>query len=172
MSALSNFLFGKKGRFEEIERFTPEQKSIFSQILENIKTPLGMGFQNLMQLLSGSQEGLETYQRPAMRQFEQEIMPSIAERFSGLGAQRSSAFGQQLGQAGASLAENLASQRANLQSQALGQLQQLLGLGMTPQFETLYRPATSGFLGSLAPALGQGMGLGSSLGLLSLMGLR
>jgi hypothetical protein len=77
-----------------------------------------------------------------MNQFNQQIVPGLAERFSGAGGQRSSAFGQQLGSAGADLATALGAlqeqnqlREAELNQGRLGQLggyltgQQQLGLG-------------------------------------------
>ncbi len=172
--ALLDFLFGKRGeregRMEQIPTMTPQQQRLLSQMLTGLGGPMQLGIQNLAQLLSGAPEALEAYQRPELRRFEEETIPGIAERFTELGAQRSSAFPQALGAAGASLAERLAAQRAGLQQQAMGQLGQLLGFGMQARpFETVYRPpisGTPGFLGALAPGIGAGLGggLGRLLG--------
>ena len=102
-----------------------------------------------------------------MRQFHQQTIPSLAERFSGAGAggQSSSAFGQQLGQAGAGLAENLGALRGNLQMQAASGLsnQMTSALQQRP-FENLFRPATQGLMGSLMPGIGSGIGSGIGMG--------
>jgi hypothetical protein len=172
MSFLSNFLFGQKGKFEQLPTVTPQQKAILDQLLGGLGGPLGSGLENLQQLLSGDPEAFEAFAAPARTQFEQQTVPGIAERFTGLGegAQRSSAFGQTLGQAGAGLEEALSAQRAGLQSQALQQLQGLLGAGMTPQFQTAQIPGQGGALQGLFSSLGQlGGGLGS-LGLGKLFG--
>lgn len=162
---IKEFFMGQPGRIEAVPTVTPEQKSLQDMILGGVESPLGKGLQNIMQLLSGDPEALKAFQAPAMRQFQQEIVPGIAERFTGMGegAQGSSAFGQQLGQAGAGLAENLSAQRAGLQSQAMSQLQQLMGTGMQPQFQPTQIPGQEGMLQSLIKALGSGLGFGGTM---------
>lgn len=119
----------------------------------------GQGLQHYMDILGGDTSAFEA---PLMRQFNEQIVPGIAERFSSAGGQRSSAFGQQLGAAGAGLAENLGALRGNLKNQAAGgllsSLQGLGGLGTQNTFENIFRPGTSGFLGQLGQGLGQGIG--------------
>ena len=172
--AFLDFLMGSKpteSKLEQVQRFTPEQQQVLNQILGQASgmMPSGMGF--LESILGQSPEAMQQFQAPARRAFEEQTIPSIAERFSskfGMGGQRSSAFPQILGQAGAGLEEALSAQRAGLGFQGLGQLQQLLGMGLTPQFETGIRPGkegTSGLLGSLLQAAGQAAGMSMGLGL-------
>ena len=166
---ISDFLFGKKGKLEQFPTMTPEQQQLLSQLLGGLGGPLGMGLQNIAQLLSGDPEALQAFQAPAIRQFEEQIVPGLAERFTGAGAgaQRSSAFQQALGGAGAGLAERLSAQRAGLQQGALGQLGGFLGAGLGAQpFGYQFTPGRGGFLGGLAGGAGGGlgMGLGSLLG--------
>ena len=155
-------LLGTPGRIQAMPSFSPEQQGLLGQIVGGLggqQGPLAGGLQNLMQMLSG---GGEAYEAPAMRQFQEQILPMISERFTGMGsgAQRSSAFGQQLGQAGAGLAENLAMQREGLKQQGMAQLQSLLGLGMTSPFQYMQIPGTEGGLGKLLGGLGSGIGSG------------
>lgn len=79
----------------------------------------------------------------ARRDFQTKTIPSIAERFSsfggsGLDAQRTSAFGGALGQAGADLDSQLNAQRGQFGLQQLG-------LGLRPQQENYFEPRKSGF---------------------------
>lgn len=136
----------------------------------------------LDQLLSDSPQALEQFQRPYMRQYEQEIVPQIAERFAGIGGMSSSGFNQAMAQSGRELAENLASMREQLRSgasdraiqasampaqQRLQILQTLLG---TQAVAPTYTPGSPGILGGLmggiAGGIGQGVGgaLGGGLG--------
>lgn len=163
--SISSMLFGKKGKMEQLPTMTPEQQQLLSQLLQGLGGPMGMGLENIMGILSGDPEALEAFQAPAMRQFEEQIVPGIAERFTGMGggAQQSSAFQQALGGAGASLAERLSAQKAGLQSGAMGQLSQLLGLGMGAKpFGYQYTPGSQGFFGAMAPGMGGGIGMGLS----------
>lgn len=121
-----------------------------------------------MDLLSGSPESYEKFEAPMMRQFNEQVVPGIAERFTGVGGQ-SSAFQQALGNAGAGLQENLASMRGGLQQQgAQGLLQALMGLsgqGLgTHAFENVYQPKAPSFLQSLFGGIGGGVGSGLGLG--------
>lgn len=148
----------KPGYAEQFQRFTPQQQqalnSILQQSLSGLGQPLGQGFEPLAQ--------------QARTQFSEQTIPSIAERFSSLGsgAQRSSAFAQTLGQAGAGLEEELAAQKAQFGLQERDQLQQLLGLGLTPQFDTMYHQAQPGRLQNLGSALASlgGAAFGPSMG--------
>ena len=144
-----DFLFGKGEQLQQVPRFTQPQEDIFSQLQQGVGGALPAGFEQLLSILSGTPEAAKQFEAPAMRQFEEQILPTIAERFTGLlgeGAQRSSAFGQQLGQAGAGLAEKLQAQRGGRQQNALTQLMQLMQTGLTPQFQTLLRERQPGLL--------------------------
>ena len=112
----------KKPGLKKIPTMSKPQEGLQNQILQMLQGQLGQGgsfgqAQNYLQnLLSGSPESMQAFQAPAMRQFNEQIVPGLAERFSGLGAgaQSSSAFQQALGQAGAGLAENLQALRSGL----------------------------------------------------------
>jgi len=128
---LSKFAFGDPARERQFQKFTPEQQSILDQLLRQ-----------------GAQEsdfsGLE---QMARKRFEEETVPSIAERFTAMGdGQRSSAFQSALGRAGTGLETQLAA----LRSQAG---MQKLGMGLQPRFDTGYSPATQGALGAGLPSI-------------------
>lgn len=163
MASLKELIFGKAGKMQAMPTLAPEQQQLFSQLLGGLQGPMQSGLSNLGQLLSGD---TEAYEAPAMRQFQEQIVPGIAERFTGMGAgaQGSSAFGQQLGQAGAGLAENLAMQRAGLQQQGLSQLSGLFGQAMQPTFQWQQMPGTQGFLNPLLQGIGGGLGQGAGFG--------
>jgi len=99
-------------------------------------------------------------------EFASGVVPSLAERFSGLGAgaQKSSGFQQALGQAGAGLSENLAAAEQGYNQQALDYYKSLLGQGLKPQIESYYKPgdvARGGQYAGVADAfksLGGGVG--------------
>lgn len=133
-----SFLFGSQSSINQIPTVTPEVASALSQLLQQGLS----GIQN-------PQAGFQPIAEQARTQFQQQTVPSIAERFSGLGAQRSSAFGQQLGAAGAGLEQNLASLGAQYGLQNRQGLLQQLQLAMKPQFENAFIPGQSGFLSSL-----------------------
>jgi len=156
---LLNKLFpGKPGEYKAMPTMIPEQQGLLGQLMGGLGGPLQSGLGNLQSMLSGD---ASAYEAPAMRQFQQEILPMIAERFSGMGAgaQSSSAFQQALGGAGAGLAENLAMQRAQLQNQGLGQLGSLLGYGLGAQpFQWQQMGGQQGIGEAMAPGFGIGLG--------------
>lgn len=77
---------------------------------------------------------------PAMQNFEQQVMPSIQERFQDMGAGASSALNQALAGSAADMQTQLygqfAQQQAGAQQNALSQLMQLIS---NPQFESIIR---------------------------------
>ena len=172
MASLRDTLFGTKTQFKQLPTLTPEQQQLFGQLIGGLGGEggqLGQGMDLLSQLFGGNQQFLEQMQAPALRQFEEQIIPGIAERFTGAGAQGSSAFSQALGGAGADLTERLAGQRAGMGMQAqqmgLQGLLQMLGLAQQPQFATGIQPGQPGALGGLLGGLGGGLGTGFGTGL-------
>jgi len=136
-----SFLFGQPEQVQQTQRFGPQRQQAFSQILQ--------------QALSGLQNpsaGFQPIADKAMNQFQTQTVPSLAERFTsmGQGGQRSSDFSSAIGGAGADLGRDLSAQESQYGLQRGGQLQQLLGMGLTPQFESSFRPQTHGFLGNMA----------------------
>jgi hypothetical protein len=195
MPSLSEFLFGSKPKTDNINILTPDQQSalqrFFSQGIE--KSPLyGSGSSYIQNLLSGSPEAFSAFEAPLMQQFNQQIVPGIAERFAGMGtgagAGSSSALYNSLAQAGRNLSTDIGGLRAGLQMQALpqalGYSQQpfnnlLSGLNVRAQ-QTNVSPGRQGFFPSLFGGIGAGFAgpfgslLGGSLGqgLTSLFGGR
>lgn len=126
--------------FQKLPTTTRQQSQFLKQLLGSLQgqstniqqSPLfQQGSSFLQNLLSGSPEATAAFEAPYLRQFNEQTVPALAERFSGMGAgaQSSSAFSQALGAAGAGLSENLASLRGQLQ---LGSLGQALGFAQQP----------------------------------------
>jgi hypothetical protein len=165
----SSFNTGTKQQSNFLQQLLGQLQGQSSNIGQNPLFQQGSNF--LQQLLSGSPESSAAFEAPAMRQFNEQIVPGIAERFSGLGAgaQSSSAFQQALGQAGAGLSENLQALRSGLQMnalpQALGYAQQpisnlqgfgQLGLGtQTKGFMPKQQPFWQQLLAGLSGGAGQ-----------------
>lgn len=143
-------LLGKSGKMRRTPRFSSEQEQALNTILQR-------GMENT---------DINALEERARQQYEQETVPSLAERFTSLGAggQRSSAFQGALGRSGTNLQNQLAQLRAQYGMQQLG-------MGLTPRFETYYQSGgptfASGTLQGLGSGLGQlgFMGLGKSMGL-------
>lgn len=168
-----------KGGYNQFSTQNPQQAGMMQQLLSLLnpqqgdvtQNPAFQGGQNfLTQLLQGGPEAFKAFEAPYRREFEEQTIPGLAERFAGLGAgaQSSSAFQQQLGQAGASLSEKLAQLRSGLQMQALPQalnyaqqpfanLLSLLDLN-TQAFAPKQPGAFQSFSSGLAPGIGKAFG--------------
>ena len=149
MANFLDFLFGQGEKTEQFQRYTPQQQQVLGQLLGGASGQLPQAFDFLSSILSQDPEAMARFEAPTRRAFEEQTIPSIAERFTGMNAQRSSAFGQQLGQAGQRLEEGLAAQRGRMGFDALNQLRGLLSGGLTQQFDNVYRPQTFGLMGEL-----------------------
>lgn len=143
-------LLGTPGELRKLPQYSEAQQNVLNQLLGQSEDQLMGGFGFLGDILGQSPEAMQRFQAPAMRQFREEIIPDIAQRFGEQGALRSSGFQQTLGQAGERLGEQLASQRSQLGFEGLGQLQNLLGMGLTPQFNYQQIPGAPGMLQLLA----------------------
>lgn len=178
MPGLSEFLFGKSDKTKSLNVLTPEQKRALSEYFSQgiDKNPLySSGSSYLQGLLSNSPDAFSAFEAPYFQNFEQNIIPSIAERFAGMGtgagASSSSALYNSLAQAGRSLQTDLAGLRSGLQMQALpqalGYAQQpysnkLAGIGARG-FENVYQPGSTGLLGGITSGLASGLGSGFGL---------
>lgn len=139
MANLVEFLFGSGDKLKKVKQFTPEQMQMLKSITDALMDQ-GGGFQGafnvLNQYLNPESDVYKSLEAPYLRQFEQETVPMLAERFAGFGGGMggglsSSGFGQALGAAGAGLQENLAAMKTGLQRQSAGDIfglmQQALG---------------------------------------------
>jgi hypothetical protein len=79
----------------------------------------------LSELLSGGDQAFQNFEAPYMQNYEENILPDIANRFAGMGTGNSglssSGFQQTLAQSGRGLQRDLAQMRSGLQMQALPQ---------------------------------------------------
>lgn len=164
----SEFWFGSREETKQLPTMTGQQRQYLDQLMEQLQQSSPEMWNYLNSLLSGEGADWEAFSAPYMRQFEEETIPGIAERFGGAGAQSSSGFQQALGKAGAGLQEQLAQLRGQLRMGAAQQIQGMMGQGLGQRaFENLYIPRGQGFLQGMAPAIGgalvagaKGMGSG------------
>ena len=179
--SISRFLFGDQDRMSQVSTQTGGQQQQLSNLLGQLSGgQTGQNYNSaqdyLSKILSGDKDAYNMFASPYLQNFEQQIVPQLAERFAGLGggmgggALGSSGFGQALGGAGAGLQSQLAGLFANLQQNAAGQAtnqyNQLSGMGLgTRALENVYQPGSTGALGGALAGLGQGVGSGFGLGL-------
>lgn len=145
MAQIGRLLFGRKPKLREFTPYSEQQQQAQQQLLGGLtgegQMPggaLGSLLQQLQALMSGQQGAYEEFEAPLMRQFQEDIIPGIAERFAGMGtggSLRSSGFQQAGARAGVDLTERLAQLRGQLRQGAMGQLSSLYGAAMQPQKE-------------------------------------
>jgi hypothetical protein len=148
----ANKMGGNKGyKAQQFPTLSPEQQGFQNKILELLGGQLGEG------------QDFESFSAPYKRQFQEQTIPGLSERFAGLGGLSSSGFTQSLGQAGAGLNEQLASL---FEGQKMKKFQSLLPFAFQQRFSTGIQPQGQNWLAELlGPILqGYGSGLGSNLG--------
>lgn len=144
-----DFLTGTSPQTQQFERFKPNQSAAIDQSLQ-------MGLSGLQNLKPFDFAPIE---QQATKNFNTQTVPSLAERFTAMGSgPRSSNFAPAFASAGADLQGQLAALRSQYGLQQQNSLQNLLGLGLTPQFETGYEPRTPGFAESVGAPVLQGLG--------------
>jgi len=148
-----NFLTGTPAQTQQFQRFNPQQQNVLNQLLSQ-------GFSGLQ---NQQQFDFAPIEQQAKTGFYSDVVPTIAERFTAMGSgPRSSNFASALGSAGAGLQQSLAALRSQIGLQQQGQqqnlLQNLLQLGLTPQFENAYTPAQPGFAESAGAPILQALG--------------
>ncbi len=149
MNNLLKMIVGSPEQLQQVPRFTQPQQDIFSELQQGAGGAIPEVFQQIMSMLTQDPEAAKQFEAPAMRQFHEEIVPTIAQRFTsqfGTGSKSSSGFRQALGAAGAGLEERLSKQRGERGGQAINQLLQLIQGSLTPQHDTLLRPRQPGLL--------------------------
>lgn len=126
-----NFFFGRKARTEQMPLYTPQGQ-------ENLNWLMSQGRQNM---------DFGPIEDRYKKQFSEETIPGLAERFSAMGGgQRSSAFQGALGRAGSDLNSQLAALRSQYGMQQMA-------MGLRPQFENVAYPAQPGFFQNMGSSI-------------------
>jgi hypothetical protein len=170
MGGIGDFLFGSPDKLKKVPTGTKQQTQFGGTDLINLLQQMmqqggGLDLANKydQSLLGNGPEAFNQFSSPYLKQFEEEILPQIAERFAGMGALSSSGFGQSLGGSASSLQSNLAQLFAQLQGQAAGRQQgqfgnlSQLGLNYSP-FSYEKQKGSSGVFAPLATAAGTALG--------------
>jgi hypothetical protein len=161
-----NLLVGSPGHTELSPKLNPQQ--------QQLQSLAGTQASSLLQNLGQNKFNFAPIAQQARTNFQTKTIPSIANRFAGLGAQGSGAYQHALGSAGAGLEEGLAALQAKYDFAQGGQDQQLLlallSQALQPQQDNIYYPAQGGLAQQLLPFLTGGASTGIS-SLLKLIGL-
>lgn len=146
------------------------QADIYNLLKNQFQGGAGDIYQKLFGMARGDAGTFDQLEAPALRQFQEQIAPQIAQRYAGSGISGSSGLNNSLAGAGANLAENLQGQRLGLMQQSMHDVLHLgdLLLGTPTQQYGLYQKENQGrdwmqLLGSLGTQIGGGY-LGSKLG--------
>jgi hypothetical protein len=173
MGGFSDFMFGSDS---SMKGFNSQSLQALLQLLKGGGLENNAGYQGgsnfLQNLFSNDPNQMQQFQAPYMQNFEQNIVPGIANRFAGMGTgasgMNSSGFQQTLAQAGRGLQTDLAQMRGQMQMQGLPQALQyaqqpisnkMTAAGMVPNqyYET---PGQPGFVQGAANAYFSGLGRG------------
>jgi len=126
------FFTGSPMRSNQLALYTPEAQQMMSNAMRT-------GFEGLKQF------DFEPIRQQAMQNYQQNIVPGLAERFTSMGGRRSSGFQQALGASGANLMSNLAALEEDYNVQRQPMFQDLMKMGMQQQWENVVSPETTGF---------------------------
>lgn len=166
---------------EQKSTFNKGQKQGIQGILDDIKNMkggatditqnqgYGQGMDWLMSMFNDP-EFFNNFEAPLQRQFQEQTVPDLANRFASMGSGGSlgsTGFRNQLAREGSNLSTNIAALRGGMQQQAVPQMLQyaqqpfsnlmnLYGQGLNQGVNNQYQPPSTGGLGSLAAPLAQG----------------
>lgn len=179
-SALSSVIGGLTGsKGEKGSTYGKNQLGMIDQMLQHLSGIRGQSDitqnqnyqqgQDWLQGMFNDPQFFNQFEAPLQRQFQEETIPGLANRFASMGsggALGSTAFRNQLGREGSNLSTNIAALRGGMQQQAIPQLMgyaqqpasnfmSMLQSVMQPTQNT-YQGPTQGMFGSLAAPFAQG----------------
>lgn len=189
MSVLGGAAAGIGGSNEKHgSTYSKGQRSFLDDMLEQLRSqgspditqnPEFQTGQDWLQSMFNDPEFFNQFEAPIKRQYEEQTIPDLANRFASMGSggsTGSTAFRNQLGREGSNLSTNLAALRGQMQSQAIPQLLQygqqpfqnymsMLNTAMTP-YNNVYQQPSAGFFGPVAAGFagGAAQGFGQSVG--------
>lgn len=135
--------------------------------------------QDWLHSLFNDPDFFKNFEAPLQRQFEEQTVPDLANRFAGMGsggAMGSTAFRNQLGREGSNLSTNIAALRGGMQQQGVNQslqygqqpfqnMMQMMQQALQPT-NNVYQPPTAGPFGDIMSSLAGGFatGYGNKMG--------
>lgn len=165
---IKSFFTGSPTKYEMVPSLLKEQMPLLQQYLASLQGQgAGGAFGDVADyyrnLLSMNPEIMKQFSAPMERQFQQEIIPGLAEQFAGAGAGglSSSGFRNAGVMAGTDLAERLGALRAQLAQQGAAGLAGLAqgGLGNFGQ-SVMTQQGSPGLLQGIGQGTGQAIGMG------------
>jgi len=155
--SFDKMLFGTKDKNEQLSTLTPEQQQLMSLINEGLTTgegPFGELFGNFDP--KAFEEGVS---KPALKQFQEDILPAVQEKFIEGNQSRGSGIQRGSLKAGVDLQDKLAQLMYTAQQdQSKNRLQGLQTMLSTKGFENLYKPGDQGLVKGFLQGASQGLG--------------
>lgn len=137
------FMMGKKPSIASVDKFTSWQTGPMNKMLEMA-----------MSQMDPSRMSFDPIRQRLMSLYQQTVLPSIAERFTGMGdGQGSSAFLGELTGGTNDFMERMGTLESQYNQQMLPQYLRMGELGLTPLQEHMYMPGSKGMLQSGGEAL-------------------
>lgn len=144
-----DYIMGAQPQFIQAQRFTPGQYSALNDILGQLGGAYSEQPYNFRPIAAQAQQ-----------RFQEQTLPSIAERFAGMNATQSSGFGRAATQAGKDFESSLAALQSQHALQRMPYLNQLASLGLTEPYLSNLGAGSGGSLGSLLSGTGSVVGSG------------
>jgi hypothetical protein len=165
MAKLNEFLFGTKDKIKKAGTLTPEQEQLMKLITEGLTKGTG-SFGDIFGKFN-PEEFQKGVAEPAMKNFQENILPQIQEKFIAGNQVLGSGFRNAQLKAGKDLQSDL----ANLMYQAQGQQKQNKLAGIQTQmgtrgFENLYKQGKTGAVQSFLNATGEGIGKAGTMAIM------
>lgn len=160
------FLGGSPGKVKNVSTLTDQQQPLHQQLLnaaqgEGAGGVFGQSADYYRNLLSDNSADYQSFADPTMREYNEDIVPSLSEQFAGMGSGglSSSGFRNAQIQGATSLAERLGAIRAQLRQTGAQGLMNIGQSGLNPVTQQLQTdPGSQGFASSVAPGIGAGIG--------------
>lgn len=161
---LGEFFTGSPDKRENVSTLRPQQEGLYNQAVNAGMGPgAGGAFGDTADYyrnnLSDDPADFNAFAAPALRQYNQDIAPGIAEQYAGLGAGGSglsgSGFRNAQVQGATDLSERLGAMRANLRQSSAQGLQGIGQQGLQNYSQNMVtQPGSEGFLSQALPAVG------------------
>ena len=156
-------LFGRPERNYQQSTLGQEQQPGYQNLLAAGQGPgaggaFGESADYYRDLLSNDSQTANSMFAPEQRRFNEQIIPDLAEQFSGHGGIGSSGFRNAAVNAGTDLSERLGAIRAQLRQQGAQGLSNIGGMGLQNFNENIHRPETFGFVGNALEGAGKAAG--------------
>ncbi len=161
--SLGNFFTGTPEKRENVSTLRPEQEELYNQLInagsgQGAGGAFGQSADYYRNNLNDNPQDFNAFSAPALRQYNEDVIPGLSEQFAGMGSGglSSSGFRNAQVQGATDLSERLGALRAQLRQNSAQGLQNIgqQGLGNFSQ-NMVTQPGSEGLLSSLSSGIGQ-----------------